>query len=78
MTKPLASLRPRRLLSGMPVHHNVHGDGRVVREWGPIEVTHQTAPRSFASCDGVYDVLFGIRPHHYMHCCRIEYLQRVQ
>jgi hypothetical protein len=74
----LASLRPRRLLFGTPVHHNVHGDGLVVREWSPIEVPHQTAPRSFASCDGVYDVVFGVGPYRFLHCCRAEYLQRIQ
>jgi hypothetical protein len=78
MTDPRASRRLRHLLPGTLVHHNVHGDGRVVCEWGPIEVTHQTAAHSFASCDGVYDVVFGVEPHRYMHCCRAEYLQRVQ
>jgi hypothetical protein len=78
MTDPRASLRPRRLLPGTPVHHNVHGDGRVVGEWGPVEVTHQTAARSFASCDGVYDVAFGVEPYRFLHCCRVEYLKRLQ
>jgi hypothetical protein len=77
MTKPLASIRPR-MLPGTLVHHDVHGDGRVVREWGPIEVTHQTAPRSFASSDGVYDVVFGVGLYRFLHCCRAEYLQRIQ
>jgi hypothetical protein len=40
-------------------------------------VKHQTAPRSFASCDGVYDVVFGVEPYHFLHCCRAEYLKRL-
>ena len=71
-------MKPRRnrLTPGTPVHHAKHGDGRVLGEWGPLEVWQDTTS-SFSSGFDVYDVMFGVGDGRHLHCCRIEYLERI-
>jgi hypothetical protein len=78
MPVPHESPRPRHLLPGTPVHHNTYGDGKVIGEWGPVVVFHGEGTHASCSCDGIYDCVFGVEPHRFMHCCRAEYLQRIQ
>jgi hypothetical protein len=78
MPVPHASPHPHRFKPGTPVHHNTHGDGKVIGEWGPIVVFHGKCNRAVCSCEDVYDVEFGVEPHRFLHCCRSEYLQRIQ
>jgi hypothetical protein len=73
-----ASPRPRRLKPGMLVTHRIHGAGMIVNEWGPVVVFHAENSRASCSCAGIYDCMFGTGGGRYLHCCRIEYLQRVQ
>jgi hypothetical protein len=48
------------------------------RRMGPVLVFYGEGSRASCSCDGIYDCRFGLKPHQYLHCCRIEYLRRVQ
>jgi hypothetical protein len=72
----ITSSRP--LKPGMLVSHRIHGTGTIVGEWGPVLVFYGEGSRASCSCDGIYDCRFGLKPHQYLHCCRIEYLRRVQ
>jgi hypothetical protein len=62
----------------MLVTHLTHGVGTIVNEWGPIEVFHGETTWNCASCAGIFDCVFGVKPHRFLHCYRSEYLQRVQ
>lgn len=72
-----ASSRPTHFKPGASVQHPTHGVGRVLGEWGPIEVVGTRGSCELANCHGIYDVEFGIGPHRVLHCCRGEYLQRM-
>jgi hypothetical protein len=73
-----AAPRTHRFEFGTPVRHRLHGVGSVVGEWGPIAIDLGRPTPAFSDCSGIYDCIFGEQPHRFMHCCRAEYLQRVQ
>jgi hypothetical protein len=53
-----------------------YGWGRILAEWGAFEVRDGGNPS--VTGQGIYDVVFGIQPHQFLHCCRAEYLQKIQ
>jgi hypothetical protein len=73
-----ASLRPCRFKPGADVTHQIYGAGKVISQWGPVTVDLGKATRVSYPCPGVYDVELGSAPNLFLHCCRGEYLQRVQ
>lgn len=76
MTHANCSLR-QRLKPGTAVAHQVYGPGHVISEWGPITVT-DCGSNWPVTGKGVYDCAFGRAPHLFVHCCRGEYLQKIQ
>jgi hypothetical protein len=76
MTHATCSLR-RRLKPGTPVAHLVYGPGQVISEWKPIVVA-DCGGHAATTCKGIYDCAFGRAPHLFVHCCRAEYLQKIQ
>jgi hypothetical protein len=68
MSGPRASPRPRHhhLKPGTAVQHQTFGTGRVIAEWGPIAVdVADCGLRSNTSCEGIYDVEFGVKPRQF-------------
>lgn len=74
MTGRPAISRSPHLKPGTPVQHLSLGVGKVLCEWGPVKVEglHPLAP-----CPGIYDCEFGIAPNRFLHCCRVEYLEKI-
>lgn len=46
----------------MLVTHLTHGVGTIVNERGPIEVFHGETTWNCASCAGIFDCVFGVKP----------------
>ena len=69
--------RPVRLAPGMAVVHQKHGVGTIIAEWPTLRV-YSSGALLYVSGKGIYDVEFGVKPHRIMHCCRAEYLQKLQ
>lgn len=67
--------RSQRLKPGVHVTHLTHGAGRILAEWGALEF-HDGARIASAAGKGVYDVVFGIQPHQFLHCCRAEFAHK--
>jgi hypothetical protein len=78
MLSPHASRRPCRFKPGTPVQHQTLGVGKILSEWGPVAVDLGKATRVSYPCLGIYDVEFLAGSHRFLHCCRSEYLQRIQ
>jgi hypothetical protein len=77
MPSPRTTPSTRRFKPGTPVRHHRYGAGNVLGEWGPIFIENGLSSRGFASCENIYDCMFGVAPHKFLHCCRIEYLERI-
>jgi hypothetical protein len=78
MPVPRASPRTQHLKPGTLVTHLTLGVGKIRGEWGPVAVDLGKATRVSYPCLGIYDVEFAVGPHRVLHCCRSEFLQRVQ
>ncbi len=60
-----------------PVTHRTFGVGRVLGEWGRLEVELGENTRVSYTCPGIYDCEFTVGPDRVLHCCRGEYLERI-
>jgi hypothetical protein len=68
------SPRTIHLKPGTPVQHLSLGVGKVVGEWGPLAVE---GLNPLVPCPNIYDAEFSIGRHRVLHCCRVEYLERI-
>jgi hypothetical protein len=57
--------------------HRIHGASRVLGEWVRSSSFMARAAALLLVCRDLR-VWFGTHPNEFMHCCRSEYLQRVQ
>jgi hypothetical protein len=69
--------RANHLKPNNPDKHETFGVAKILGEWGSIPVDLGKATRVSYPCPGIYDCEFGTAPNRVLHCCRVEYLERI-
>jgi hypothetical protein len=77
MSRLCVANRTNHLKPGTLVTHQTFGVGKVLGEWGRLEVELGKNTRVPYPCPGIYDCEFTVGLDRVLHCCRGEYLQKI-